>query len=49
MGVDYRAQILAKNATPKQRIDLETAIDRLVSPKQMGNLFKVLQLFTNIS
>ena len=41
IGIAERAAGLAK-AHPQLRDSIETAIDRLVSPKQMGSLFKVL-------
>ncbi len=41
LGIAERAQSLSKSQ-PQLRNTLETAIDRLVSPKQMGSLFKVL-------
>jgi SAM-dependent MidA family methyltransferase len=41
VGITERAESLVK-AHPQLRDSIETAIDRLVSPRQMGNLFKVL-------
>jgi len=44
LGIDLRAAALAEHATPAQQQDLRTATDRLVSPDQMGELFKVMAL-----
>lgn len=41
LGIMERSESLSKSQ-PLLRDSLETAIDRLVSPKQMGRLFKVL-------
>jgi NADH dehydrogenase [ubiquinone] 1 alpha subcomplex assembly factor 7 len=43
MGIDQRAQALASGALPR-RDEIFAARDRLVSPEQMGTLFKVLAL-----
>lgn len=42
MGIRTRAEKLAKNASDAQKIELQQAVDRLLSPKQMGTLFKVI-------
>ncbi len=44
LGIEARAQKLCENATEKQREDIMTALCRLVAPKEMGRLFKVLAL-----
>lgn len=42
MGIRTRADNLAKKATPQQKSELEQAVERLLSPTQMGTLFKVI-------
>jgi NADH dehydrogenase [ubiquinone] 1 alpha subcomplex assembly factor 7 len=42
MGIINRAEVLAKNMNFKEKTDLYFRIQRLVSPKQMGDLFKFL-------
>ena len=44
LGIEVRAQQLCKNATPKQRADIESALKRLTAPDAMGRLFKVMAL-----
>ena len=44
LGIEARARALARNATPKQRADLEAALHRLVDPGEMGTLFKALAI-----
>ncbi len=44
LGIEVRAQQLCKNATPKQRTDIESALNRLTAPDAMGRLFKVMAL-----
>lgn len=44
MGIRTRADNLAKKATPQQKSELEQAVERLLSPQQMGTLFKVICL-----
>jgi SAM-dependent MidA family methyltransferase len=41
LGIHARAQSLARG-TPDKARDIETALTRLVSPEQMGTLFKVM-------
>ncbi len=43
LGIDARREALAR-AAPKRSDDLRTARDRLVSPGQMGRLFRVMGL-----
>jgi SAM-dependent MidA family methyltransferase len=47
LGIDIRAQNLKKNATIEQKIEIDSGLDRLINPSQMGNLFKVLEIFSN--
>ncbi len=47
LGIDIRAEVLMKNASPGQREELLSGLDRLVNPNQMGSLFKVLEVFSN--
>ena len=44
LGIAERAATLIKRATPKQRDDLISGVERLIHPDQMGKLFKVLCL-----
>ena len=44
LGIEARAAILQRNASVAQARDIESSLIRLVSPHQMGNLFKVLAL-----
>lgn len=44
IGIEARAASLARNATPAQARDIESALRRLTAPDQMGSLFKVLGL-----
>ena len=43
LGIDARAATLSK-AAPERAADIEEARSRLVSPEQMGDLFKVIAL-----
>ena len=45
LGIEQRAEVLAKNAAPLQREDIATALARLTSAKEMGALFKVMAIF----
>lgn len=47
LGINIRAANLKKNATLPQRIEIDSGLDRLINPSQMGNLFKVLEVFSN--
>ena len=42
LGIAARAERLARNATPAQKHDIETALARLTGAQEMGSLFKVL-------
>ncbi len=44
LGIEARAQSLCKKATDEQREDITAALCRLVAPKEMGRLFKVMAL-----
>ena len=44
MGIRTRADTLAAKANDAQKLELRQAVDRLLSPTQMGSLFKVLCL-----
>ncbi|SDH14619.1 class I SAM-dependent methyltransferase [Roseospirillum parvum] len=44
LGITTRAQMLARNATPRQRDHISSALQRLTDPAHMGHLFKVLTL-----
>jgi NADH dehydrogenase [ubiquinone] 1 alpha subcomplex assembly factor 7 len=43
LGIDARAQALAR-ANPERSTDIEAAVERLTSPAQMGELFKVIAI-----
>lgn len=45
MGIMERCHALAKNITPEQQTELELGVDRLISPAQMGDLFKVMAIY----
>ena len=45
MGIMNRAEAAAKNMNFKEKSDLYFRVQRLVSPKQMGDLFKCLFAF----
>lgn len=42
LGIDLRAEMLAKTASARQKNDIAVAVARLVDEHQMGSLFKVL-------
>lgn len=42
IGIQARAAQLKKSATPNQAKDIDSALERLINPGQMGTLFKVL-------
>jgi NADH dehydrogenase [ubiquinone] 1 alpha subcomplex assembly factor 7 len=42
MGIKQRAQIISKNQSFLKKADIYHRIERLISEKQMGNLFKVM-------
>ncbi|PWC43898.1 SAM-dependent methyltransferase [Azospirillum sp. TSO22-1] len=44
LGIQQRAQVLKRSATPKQAADIDSALDRLVNGEGMGTLFKALAL-----
>lgn len=45
-GVVLRANALKRNATPEQAADVDKALQRLIAPKEMGILFKVMAAAT---
>ena len=47
LGIENRAALLQRNATPAQVHDIESALYRLIDSRQMGDLFKVLALTVN--
>lgn len=49
MGIRMRAMQLMQTATPEQRTALQAGITRLLDPKEMGTLFKVLCITPNES
>lgn len=44
LGIHDRMAVLHRNATDRQKIDLQNSINRLVSYDQMGRLFKVMAI-----
>jgi NADH dehydrogenase [ubiquinone] 1 alpha subcomplex assembly factor 7 len=44
LGAEARLWALSARATPAQRALLESGLERLLDPAQMGNLFKALAL-----
>ena len=45
LGLHTRAQMLAANASARQRADLVAAVARLAGPQQMGHLFKAMAVY----
>jgi NADH dehydrogenase [ubiquinone] 1 alpha subcomplex assembly factor 7 len=45
LGIRLRLEKLLPKATPEQAEQLQSGLDRLINPLQMGDLFKVLQVF----
>lgn len=46
MGIEERAKTLLKEATPEQTQDIISALKRLISPDEMGTLFKVCAILS---
>lgn len=44
MGIEMRAQVLEKSATPEQAEELKAGLARLIHADQMGDLFKALAI-----
>lgn len=42
LGIAVRAERLRAAATPKQALDIDQGLKRLLAPSEMGNLFKVM-------
>ncbi len=47
MGIEIRAGTLSNHLTGAELVSHKAAINRLISPDQMGTLFKVMTLFSN--
>ncbi|MDB5478799.1 MAG: uncharacterized protein JWM96_1294 [Alphaproteobacteria bacterium] len=47
LGIRLRAEKLLASATEDQAKDLQLSLQRLIDPLQMGDLFKVLQVYSN--
>lgn len=45
LGIEQRLERLMLNASPEQRFSLTTGATRLVAPTEMGQRFKVLEIF----
>lgn len=48
LGIDARAEVLSRMASPEQAREIETARDRLVNPARMGGLFRVVALYEGV-
>lgn len=46
LGIRLRADKLASKSTEQQGIDLKSGMNRLIDAQQMGDLFKVLQVYS---
>ncbi|HEY0833073.1 MAG TPA: SAM-dependent methyltransferase [Azospirillum sp.] len=44
LGIEQRAAVLKRTASPRQAADIDTALARLIAPDQMGTLFKAIAL-----
>ncbi|MFH1806919.1 MAG: class I SAM-dependent methyltransferase [Pseudomonadota bacterium] len=42
LGIEARAESLKQSADPLQALEIDSALQRLISPTQMGTLFKVM-------
>ena len=49
MGINIRAKIIAKKMKFRDRVNLYLRLKRLLSPKLMGSLFKVILAYKNES
>jgi NADH dehydrogenase [ubiquinone] 1 alpha subcomplex assembly factor 7 len=47
LGIEIRANLLKKNATPEQAKAIDQALDRLTNPSQMGSLFKAMAIVSS--
>ncbi len=47
MGIETRKNTLLNNADNSQKNDIISSIDRLINPKEMGSLFKVLAVMNH--
>ena len=47
LGIKERAEIISKNLTFSKKADIFYRLNRLISEKQMGNLFKVMLITHN--
>ena len=45
MGIIHRAQMVSQRMNFKEKSDLYLRLQRLLNPKQMGKLFKVISAF----
>lgn len=44
MGIELRAIMLAKNSSDEQKQKISSEVNRLISPKEMGTLFKCMAI-----
>jgi NADH dehydrogenase [ubiquinone] 1 alpha subcomplex assembly factor 7 len=48
MGAQLRLEMLLRQATPEQRTNLVSGLERLISPQAMGDLFKVMGFVSDV-
>lgn len=46
LGINIRANSLKQKATKQEREEIDSGLNRLVSPKQMGELFKAMVIYS---
>ncbi|MCT4635671.1 MAG: SAM-dependent methyltransferase [Rickettsiales bacterium] len=46
LGIHIRAEMLKKNASPEVQKDIDSRLNRLIHPKQMGELFKAIAIYS---
>lgn len=46
IGINIRAEMLKKNTTTKARQEIDSGLNRLINPKQMGELFKAMAIYS---
>ena len=44
LGIEMRRDALLKNASVGQKGEIKSSVERLISPDEMGTLFKVLAM-----
>ena len=46
LGIKLRAEILKRNTTAIQIEEIDSGLNRLINPKEMGTLFKILNIYS---